>query len=187
MWWNRGTPVPVINCSSVLIAQFHVSLLGLLEDGKSAQTGVTTASATAGTLTAEKRNNGGPQCANPMVPGTGAPTQRQNGCRTAEVRVSLGSLTLRTSFNQVELILVTIFRTAVKPYLMPGDKRKWLHRSHGMIEPSTSDNASCLNSHKIDVLFGDQSNIRTCYSNPSPPPLAFFQLSPAVACIVQTV
>uniref|UniRef100_A0A8C0B9Q1 BAALC binder of MAP3K1 and KLF4 n=1 Tax=Buteo japonicus TaxID=224669 RepID=A0A8C0B9Q1_9AVES len=75
---------PVINCSSVLIAQCHVSLLGLLEDGKSAQTGVTTASATAGTLNAEKRSNCGPQCANPMVPGTGAPTQRQNGCRTAE-------------------------------------------------------------------------------------------------------
>ncbi|XP_074880477.1 brain and acute leukemia cytoplasmic protein [Buteo buteo] len=57
---------------------------GLLEDGKSAQTGVTTASATAGTLNPEKRSNCGPQCANPMVPGTGAPTQRQNGCRTAE-------------------------------------------------------------------------------------------------------
>ncbi|KFQ09167.1 Brain and acute leukemia cytoplasmic protein, partial [Haliaeetus albicilla] len=57
---------------------------GLLEDGKSAQTGVTTASATAGTLNTEKRNNCGPQCANPVVPGTGAPTQRQNGCRTAE-------------------------------------------------------------------------------------------------------
>ncbi|XP_052644421.1 brain and acute leukemia cytoplasmic protein [Harpia harpyja] len=57
---------------------------GLLEDGKSAQTGVTTASAVAGTLNAEKRSNCGPQCANPMVPGTGAPTQRQNGCRTAE-------------------------------------------------------------------------------------------------------
>uniref|UniRef100_A0A8C0EXW3 BAALC binder of MAP3K1 and KLF4 n=1 Tax=Bubo bubo TaxID=30461 RepID=A0A8C0EXW3_BUBBB len=57
---------------------------GLLEDGKSAQTGVTTASATAGTLNTEKRNDCGPQCANPMVHSTGATTQRQNGFRTAE-------------------------------------------------------------------------------------------------------
>ncbi|XP_010021061.1 PREDICTED: brain and acute leukemia cytoplasmic protein, partial [Nestor notabilis] len=56
----------------------------LLEDGKSVQTGVTTASATAGTLNTEKRNNCGSQCVNPMVHNTGATTQRQNGFRTAE-------------------------------------------------------------------------------------------------------
>ncbi|KAM6102175.1 brain and acute leukemia cytoplasmic protein isoform 2-T2 [Theristicus caerulescens] len=57
---------------------------GVLEDGKSAQTGVTTASATAGTLNTEKRNNGGPQRANSTVHGAGATTQRQNGFRAAE-------------------------------------------------------------------------------------------------------
>ncbi|NXD87218.1 BAALC protein, partial [Halcyon senegalensis] len=57
---------------------------GLLEDGKSAQTGVTTASATAGMLNTEKRNNCGPQCVNPVVHSIGAMTQRQNGFRTAE-------------------------------------------------------------------------------------------------------
>ncbi|NXE89721.1 BAALC protein, partial [Menura novaehollandiae] len=57
---------------------------GLLEDGKLAHTGVSTASATAGVLNAEKRNNCGSQCANPMVHGTGATTQRQNGFRTTE-------------------------------------------------------------------------------------------------------
>ncbi|XP_064910241.1 brain and acute leukemia cytoplasmic protein [Columba livia] len=57
---------------------------GVLEDGKSAQTGVTAASATAGTLSTEKRNNSAPQCATPMVHGTGATTQRQNGFRAAE-------------------------------------------------------------------------------------------------------
>ncbi|KAF1635008.1 Brain and acute leukemia cytoplasmic protein, partial [Eudyptes filholi] len=57
---------------------------GVLEYGKSAQTGLTTVSATAGTLNTEKRNNSGPQCANPMVHGTGAMTQRQNGFRAAE-------------------------------------------------------------------------------------------------------
>ncbi|KAM4685771.1 brain and acute leukemia cytoplasmic protein isoform 1-T2 [Amazona ochrocephala] len=57
---------------------------GLLEDGKSAQTAVTAASATAGTLNTEKRNNCASQCVNPMVHGTGATTQRQNGFRTAE-------------------------------------------------------------------------------------------------------
>ncbi|NXJ36552.1 BAALC protein, partial [Ciconia maguari] len=57
---------------------------GVPEDGKSAQTGVTTTSATAGMLNTEKRNNGGPQCANPMVHGAGATTQRQNGFRAAE-------------------------------------------------------------------------------------------------------
>lgn len=80
----RGT---VVNCSSVLIAQFHVSLLGILEDGKAVQTGVTTASGTAGMPNTEKRNNGGPQCVNPMVHGTGVRTQRQNSLRAAEVRV----------------------------------------------------------------------------------------------------
>ncbi|NXI48719.1 BAALC protein, partial [Chloroceryle aenea] len=57
---------------------------GLLEDGKSAQPGVTTASATAAMLNAEKRSNCGPQCVNPMVHSTGAVTQRQNGFRTSE-------------------------------------------------------------------------------------------------------
>ncbi|KAM9023292.1 brain and acute leukemia cytoplasmic protein isoform 1-T2 [Ara ararauna] len=57
---------------------------GLLEDGKSAQTAVTAASATAGTLNMEKKSNCGSQCVNPMVHGTGATTQRQNGFRTAE-------------------------------------------------------------------------------------------------------
>lgn len=75
---------PAANCSSVLIAQFHV-LLGLLEDGKLAHTGVSTASATVGMLNAEKRNNCGSQCANPIVHGMGTTTQRQNGFRTTEV------------------------------------------------------------------------------------------------------
>ncbi|KGL98693.1 Brain and acute leukemia cytoplasmic protein, partial [Charadrius vociferus] len=57
---------------------------GILEDGKSPQTGVTTASVTAGMLNTEKRNNGGSQCVNPMVHGTGARTQRHNGFRAAE-------------------------------------------------------------------------------------------------------
>lgn len=85
-WQNRG-PEAAANCSSVLIAQFPVSLLGPLEDGKLAHTGVSTASATAGMLTAEKRNNCGSQCANPTVHGMGATTQRQNGFRTTEVWV----------------------------------------------------------------------------------------------------
>ncbi|XP_069710633.1 brain and acute leukemia cytoplasmic protein [Phaenicophaeus curvirostris] len=57
---------------------------GIREDGKSAQTGVTTASATAGMLNTEKRNSGGPQCVNPMVHGTGATTQKQNVFKAAE-------------------------------------------------------------------------------------------------------
>ncbi|NXT63074.1 BAALC protein, partial [Chaetops frenatus] len=57
---------------------------GPLEDGKLAHTGVSTASATAGKLNTEKRNNCGSQCANPMVHGVGATTQRQNGFRTTE-------------------------------------------------------------------------------------------------------
>lgn len=140
---------------SALIAQFPVYLLGLLEDGKSAQTAVTAASATAGTLNTEKRNNCGSQCVNPMVHGTGATAQRQNGFKTAEVRVSLCSLTLSSSFNQVKLIFITIFLAAVKLYLMPWDKKKWLHHDHSMIEPTTSDNTSSLNGHRIDVLFGN--------------------------------
>ncbi|XP_009078961.1 PREDICTED: brain and acute leukemia cytoplasmic protein, partial [Acanthisitta chloris] len=56
----------------------------LPEDGKLAQTGVTTASATAGMLNPEKRNNCGSQCVNPMLHGMGATTQRQNGFRTTE-------------------------------------------------------------------------------------------------------
>ncbi|NXE35048.1 BAALC protein, partial [Ptilorrhoa leucosticta] len=57
---------------------------GPLEDGKLAHTGVSTASATAGMLNAEKRNNCGSQCANPMVHGMAATTQRQNGFRSTE-------------------------------------------------------------------------------------------------------
>ncbi|NXG58585.1 BAALC protein, partial [Hemiprocne comata] len=57
---------------------------GVLEDGRPAQTGVTTASATAGLLNTEKRNNSSAQCAYPMVHGMGATTQRQNGFRAAE-------------------------------------------------------------------------------------------------------
>ncbi|KFV92234.1 Brain and acute leukemia cytoplasmic protein, partial [Eurypyga helias] len=57
---------------------------GLLEDGKPAQAGVTTVSATAAMLNTEKRNNCGPQCANPLVHGMEATMQRQNGFRTAE-------------------------------------------------------------------------------------------------------
>ncbi|XP_056339972.1 brain and acute leukemia cytoplasmic protein [Oenanthe melanoleuca] len=57
---------------------------GLLEDGKLAHTGVPAASATAGMLNAEKRNNCGTQGANPIVHGMGTTTQRQNGFRTTE-------------------------------------------------------------------------------------------------------
>ncbi|NWU29621.1 BAALC protein, partial [Dyaphorophyia castanea] len=57
---------------------------GPLEDGKLAHTGVSTASATAGMLNAEKKNSCGSQCANPMVHGMGATTQRQNGFRNTE-------------------------------------------------------------------------------------------------------
>ncbi|NWV77785.1 BAALC protein, partial [Dasyornis broadbenti] len=56
----------------------------LLEDGKLAHTAASTASATSGMLNTEKRNNCGSQCANPMVHGMGATTQRQNGFRTTE-------------------------------------------------------------------------------------------------------
>ncbi|KFP30654.1 Brain and acute leukemia cytoplasmic protein, partial [Colius striatus] len=59
-------------------------LPGLLEDGKSAQTGVTTASATASTLNSEKRNNCAPPSMNPMVHVTGAMTQRQKSLRAPE-------------------------------------------------------------------------------------------------------
>ncbi|NWS94913.1 BAALC protein, partial [Mionectes macconnelli] len=57
---------------------------GLLEDGKLAQSGVSTASAPAGTLSTEKRNHCGSQCANPTAHSLGATTQRQNGFRTTE-------------------------------------------------------------------------------------------------------
>ncbi|NWX65676.1 BAALC protein, partial [Promerops cafer] len=57
---------------------------GLLEDGKLAHTGVSTASATAGMLNAEKRSSCGSQCANPIVHGMGTTAQRQNGFRTTE-------------------------------------------------------------------------------------------------------
>ncbi|NXC50562.1 BAALC protein, partial [Penelope pileata] len=53
---------------------------GILEDGKSAQTGGTTATATTGILSAEKRTIGGPQCVNPA--GAGPP--RQSSFRAAE-------------------------------------------------------------------------------------------------------
>ncbi|NWR49902.1 BAALC protein, partial [Regulus satrapa] len=84
--WTRETEDAraSCNCSSVLIAQFRVSPLGVLEDGKLAHTGVSTASATAGMLNAEKRNSCGSQCANPIVHSMGATTQRQNGFRTTE-------------------------------------------------------------------------------------------------------
>ncbi|NWI96111.1 BAALC protein, partial [Pitta sordida] len=58
--------------------------LGLLEDGKLAQTGVTTTSAAAGMPNTEKRNTCGSQCANPTIHSMGATTQRQNGFRTTE-------------------------------------------------------------------------------------------------------
>ncbi|NWT61087.1 BAALC protein, partial [Erythrocercus mccallii] len=57
---------------------------GLLEDGKLPHTGVSTASATAGMLNAEKRNNCGSQFANSVVHSMGTTTQRQNGFRTTE-------------------------------------------------------------------------------------------------------
>ncbi|NWH22454.1 BAALC protein, partial [Grus americana] len=72
---------------------------GILEDGKSAPTGVTTASATAGMPNTEKRNNGGPQCVNPTVHGTGASTQRQNGFRAAESKWD----TQKTSTKEVTI------------------------------------------------------------------------------------
>ncbi|XP_063245908.1 brain and acute leukemia cytoplasmic protein isoform X1 [Prinia subflava] len=62
---------------------------GLLEDGKLAHPGVSTASATAGMLNAEKRNNCGSQCANPVAHSMGTTTQRQNGFRTTEGRFTL--------------------------------------------------------------------------------------------------
>nr|XP_009680652.1 PREDICTED: brain and acute leukemia cytoplasmic protein [Struthio camelus australis] len=61
-----------------------MAVAGILEDGKSAQTGVTTASTTTGILNTEKKPNCGPQCANSTVPGTGAVAQRPNSFRTAE-------------------------------------------------------------------------------------------------------
>ncbi|NWT65280.1 BAALC protein, partial [Prunella himalayana] len=57
---------------------------GLLEDGKLAHTGVSAASAPAGMLNTEKRNNCGSQCANPTVHSMGTTAQRQNGCRSTE-------------------------------------------------------------------------------------------------------
>ncbi|NXP25935.1 BAALC protein, partial [Scytalopus superciliaris] len=72
---------------------------GLLEDGKLAQTGVPTASAPAGTLNAEKRNNCGSQCANPAVHSMGAMAQRQNGFRTTESKRD----TQKTSTKEVAI------------------------------------------------------------------------------------
>ncbi|NXQ32771.1 BAALC protein, partial [Alaudala cheleensis] len=57
---------------------------GLLEDGKLAPTGVSTASATAGMLNTEKKNSCGSQCANATVHSTGTTAQRQNGFRSTE-------------------------------------------------------------------------------------------------------
>nr|XP_013810101.1 PREDICTED: brain and acute leukemia cytoplasmic protein [Apteryx mantelli mantelli] len=57
---------------------------GILEDGKSTQTGVTTASTTTGILNTEKKPSCGAQCANPTVPATGAVAQRPSSFRTAE-------------------------------------------------------------------------------------------------------
>ncbi|NXH51559.1 BAALC protein, partial [Rhabdornis inornatus] len=72
---------------------------GLLEDGKLAHTGVSTASAAAGMLNAEKRNNCGSQCANPTVHGVGTATQRQNGFRTTETKWD----TQKTSTQEVTI------------------------------------------------------------------------------------
>uniref|UniRef100_A0A8B9NWD3 BAALC binder of MAP3K1 and KLF4 n=1 Tax=Apteryx owenii TaxID=8824 RepID=A0A8B9NWD3_APTOW len=81
---SAATIATVISCYVVLITQFHLSLLGILEDGKSAQTGVTTASITTGILNTEKKPSCGAQCANPTVPATGAVAQRPSSFRTAE-------------------------------------------------------------------------------------------------------
>ncbi|NWS88048.1 BAALC protein, partial [Toxostoma redivivum] len=72
---------------------------GLLEDGKLAHTDVSTASATAGMLNAEKRNNCSSQCANPIVHGMGTATQRQNGFRTTESKWD----TQKTSTQEVNI------------------------------------------------------------------------------------
>lgn len=107
-------PQPATNCSSILIAQFHV-FLGLLEDGKLTHTGVSTASATAGMLNAEKRNNCGSQCANPIAHGMGTTTQRQNGFRTTEVWVELcflmpsNQLQLSYSCESLSICSETVF------------------------------------------------------------------------------
>ncbi|XP_063183389.1 brain and acute leukemia cytoplasmic protein isoform X3 [Chroicocephalus ridibundus] len=83
-----GTPVAITTGTGAGLDRSCRHLLlhlpGILEDGKAVQTGVTTASGTAGMPNTEKRNNGGPQCVNPMVHGTGVRTQRQNGFRAAE-------------------------------------------------------------------------------------------------------
>ncbi|NXB47592.1 BAALC protein, partial [Leucopsar rothschildi] len=72
---------------------------GLLEDGKLAHTGVSTASATAGMLNAEKRSNCGSQCANPIAHGMGATAQRQNGFRNTESKWD----TQKTSTQEVTI------------------------------------------------------------------------------------
>ncbi|NWW76892.1 BAALC protein, partial [Climacteris rufus] len=68
---------------------------GLLEDGKLAHPGVSTTSATAGMLNAEKRNNCASQCANPTVHSMGATTQRQNGFRTSETKWDTQKMTTK--------------------------------------------------------------------------------------------
>ncbi|NWT99672.1 BAALC protein, partial [Urocynchramus pylzowi] len=72
---------------------------GLLEDGKLAHTGVSTASATAGLLNAEKRNNCGSQCANPIAHSMATTAQRQNGFRTTESKWD----TQKTSTQEVAI------------------------------------------------------------------------------------
>ncbi|KAI1243555.1 hypothetical protein IHE44_0001185 [Lamprotornis superbus] len=71
---------------------------GLLEDGKLAHASVSTASATAGMLNADK-NNCGSQCANPIAHGIGTTTQRQNGFRTTESKWD----TQKTSTQEVTI------------------------------------------------------------------------------------
>ncbi|XP_010223601.1 PREDICTED: brain and acute leukemia cytoplasmic protein, partial [Tinamus guttatus] len=57
---------------------------GILEDGKSTQTGVTTASATTGILSTEKKASGGSQRASAAPPAAPAAAPRPSSFRTAE-------------------------------------------------------------------------------------------------------
>lgn len=58
---------------------------------------------------------------------------------------------------------------------------------HSVIKPSASDNVSCLNGHKIDVLFGSWSNPYTCYGKKRKKSRIILHLSPAVPCVVQII
>ncbi|KGL84584.1 Brain and acute leukemia cytoplasmic protein, partial [Tinamus guttatus] len=58
--------------------------LSILEDGKSTQTGVTTASATTGILSTEKKASGGSQRASAAPPAAPAAAPRPSSFRTAE-------------------------------------------------------------------------------------------------------